>query len=262
MSEIKSVSIIGTGNVGWHFAIAFHQAGIEIRHIISREKERAEEICRQVNAVPVSDIDRIREHPDLYLLCVSDDAIAHVSAAFQGKGVRIVHTSGSTGMDVLSEVSGETGVLYPLQTFSRGVDMDYSQVPFLIEGSSGEMKDIIRVIARLLSDKIFDVDSEHRMMVHMAAVFACNFSNHMAVIAADLMKGSGLEFDLLMPLIRQTTGKLEKMDPSAAQTGPAVRNDQQILGRHLKTLEDRPREQEIYRMISENILRYRKDQNE
>lgn len=261
-TNVSTISVIGTGNVGWHLATAFYRAGITIRHVVSRSEEHAKELAEQVGAAPVTDLSVIKDHPELCLVCVSDDAISSVAETFRDSGVGLVHTSGSTGISVLTEVCQQAGVLYPLQTFTKGKDMEYAQVPFLIEATDTTFLKKLKTLAELLSEKVFEIDSEARRKIHIAAIFACNFSNHLVSIAADLMNENDFDYELLVPLITETMEKLQKMNPVAAQTGPAVRNDRAIIDRHLESLNNRPRERELYKLLSENILRYRNKHNE
>ncbi len=261
-ANVSTISVIGTGNVGWHLATALYRAGITICHVVSRKPEHARELASLVDAIPISDPGTIEDHPDLYLVCVSDDAISAIADKFKGTGARLVHTSGSTGINVLSKLSIPAGVLYPLQTFTKGNEMDYSKVPFLLEATDPDFLKTLGSLAKLLSDKVFEIDSEARRMIHIAAIFACNFSNHLVSIAADMMREIDFDYELLVPLINETTEKLQKMDPVTAQTGPAVRNDTDIINSHLEALKHRPRDEELYKLLSENILRYRNKHNE
>jgi predicted short-subunit dehydrogenase-like oxidoreductase (DUF2520 family) len=260
--HIQKVAIVGTGNVAWHLARAMHRAGVEITGVISRSKERAGNLASDVSALPIEDPSGLKELPDLFLLCVPDDALPGVQETYAGRGPLVAHTSGSTGMEVLSSAANETGVLYPLQTFTRGVQMTYQDIPFLVEGSDEKAASRLEQLAGRISGEVHLVSSVQRRQIHVAAVFACNFSNHMVAIADRLMRESGLAFDLLLPLVEETTRKLRNKTPLEAQTGPAARNDRSTMMHHLEALDHLPEEQEIYRMLSGNIMRYRKDTNE
>jgi predicted short-subunit dehydrogenase-like oxidoreductase (DUF2520 family) len=257
--SIKSVSIIGAGNVGWHLACAFHFAGIEIKQIYSRNYSKAKELAQMVSAIPVSSFEEWESIQDLCLLCVSDDAIGPLLRNDRLLRCCVVHTSGSTGMEVFPASEFGQGILYPLQTFTRGVDMDYSTIPFLVEGNTSEMTNSLIGLAGKVSATVIDSDSQMRRRIHTAAVFACNFGNHMSVIADKLLKEAGMDIQIIRPLIEQTYIKMNDMSPEAAQTGPAQRGDNSTLEKHLEELKDKPLEQEIYKLLSENILRYRKE---
>lgn len=260
--EIKMVAIVGTGNIAWHLARALSRSGIVITSIISRSMERATQLAKEVSAIPLDDPAMLEEQPDMYLLCVSDDVLPEAQTAYAGKGPLVVHTSGSTGMDVLATAGNETGVLYPLQTFTKGVEMSYEQFPFLVEGSTEKAAAQLKHLAGKISSEVHLVNSQQRRKIHVAAVFACNFSNHLSAIADRLMQESGLTFDLLRPLVEETTRKLREMPPLNAQTGPAVRNDMTTIEMHMEALGNQPEEQELYRLLSDNIIRYRNNSNE
>lgn len=260
--EIKKVAVVGTGNIAWHLVRALSHSGIEITYVISRSMNRAEALAEYVSAIPLDDPGKVVDQPDLYLLCVSDDALPMVQATYAGKGSLVVHTSGSNGIDVLDQAGNETGVLYPLQTFSKGVEMTYDHIPFLVEGSDKYTTFRLKHLAERISQQVECIDSQQRRTIHVAAVFACNFNNHLSVIADKLLREAGLDFDLLRPLVEQTLSKLMTITPLEAQTGPALRNDQATIEKHLDALGNNPEEQELYRLLSNNILRYRKKKYE
>jgi predicted short-subunit dehydrogenase-like oxidoreductase (DUF2520 family) len=261
--EIKSVSIIGAGNVGWHLAIALHQVGIKIINIVSRTNDKATELAEKVSARPVIlNQDHLFPLPDLIVVCVSDNAIKDVVNSSQFSESMIVHTSGSTGIDVFKGLQKQYGVLYPLQSFTLRAEMQYNNLPFLVEGSSaGTTKKLIKLASKI-SDTVFEADSEIRRRIHVAAVFACNFSNHLAAISGELLKEVGMPFSLLFPLIDETHNKVRRMNPIDAQTGPAVRNDFKTIESHIKSLEGKKPEMELYKLLSDNIIRYRNLKNE
>ncbi|MEX0981440.1 MAG: Rossmann-like and DUF2520 domain-containing protein [Bacteroidales bacterium] len=260
--KIKSVTIIGAGNVGWHMARAFHQTGIDVLDVVSGTQHHAEELAKMVSATPRTQIDGIAREPDLFLVCVNDDLINEIIGKFSGKETLIAHTSGSTGTEIFQNAVENYGVFYPLQTFTRGNEMTYNTIPFLVEGSSPELVQQLKGLADRISGIVYEADSEARRKMHIAAVFACNFSNHLAAIAHDLLIEAGLKFELLHPLMEETIRKLKTMDPASAQTGPAVRNDIKTIEKHMITLEGRPEEQQLYRLLTESITRYRKKKNE
>jgi predicted short-subunit dehydrogenase-like oxidoreductase (DUF2520 family) len=261
-NEIKTVTIVGAGNVGWHMAKALYQAGITIDHVVSRTKKHAEELAAMVSAAPLTSVSGIKRSPDMFLLCVNDDTLVHVVEEFFGFDALVVHTSGSSGREVFQNRKGKFGVFYPLQSFTRNNEMTYGTIPFFVEGASKEVVDQLKKLAELISGIFYEADSERRQMLHMAAVFACNFSNHLAAIADELLAANGLSFELLLPLIEDTNRKLKNLDPVSSQTGPAVRNDRKIVEKHLRSLEGMPKEQELYRLLTENIIRYRNRKNE
>ncbi|MCF8225172.1 MAG: DUF2520 domain-containing protein [Bacteroidales bacterium] len=259
---IRSVSIVGTGNVAWHMAQALHNARIQIINVFSRSLERAVPIAEQVNAIPANLGEQFENMPDLLLVCSSDDAIEKVLGHFHGFPAVVAHTSGSTGLEVFSSEFKDFGVFYPLQTFTKGIRLNYRDIPFLIEGSSENVTGKLKDLAGSVSDSVYLIDSGTRKQIHIAAVFACNFSNHLANISQHLLKEAGFDFNLLRPLLEETNKKLTSVLPSESQTGPALRRDKAVIKNHLEALSDKPREQELYRLLSESIIKYSFMQNE
>jgi predicted short-subunit dehydrogenase-like oxidoreductase (DUF2520 family) len=164
-----------------------------------------------------------------------------------------MHTAGSVPMDVFRDKATNYGVLYPLQTFTKSRSLDYSQIPFLTEANTPENLRMINHIATSVSKLVMEASSTQRLYLHLAAIFASNFSNHMYVLAEKLSNEYNMPFDLLKPLIAETTSKALGMSPQIAQTGPAVRGNTAVMERHLDLLKDRPKLQELYRMISGSI---------
>lgn len=261
--EIASVSIIGAGNVGWHMAKAMHQHGIEVINVVSRTQKNAEALASLVGAKAASSPEELLRVPDLCMLCVTDDVLEDMAnTCFMNTGAIVVHTSGSTGMDVFNKDRNNTGVFYPLQTFTRDREMTYDHVPFLVEGATRAVSESLLQLARKISGTAIQANADLRRKVHIAAVFACNFSNHLAAVACDLLNESGLDFNLVRPLLEETAEKLQFMDPLHAQTGPAVRRDMKTIQHHITALEDRPEEVAIYKLLTNNIIRYINMQNE
>jgi predicted short-subunit dehydrogenase-like oxidoreductase (DUF2520 family) len=256
-----SISIVGAGNVGFHLAIALHDAGFLIHSIVSRTRRKAEETAGRTGARVADDLSERDHDPDMFLLCVPDDKVPHASEALAGTRAVVAHTSGSTGIDVLKEHGPRAGVLYPLQTFTRGADMEYSDIPFLVEAKSETTEKLLCMLAERISGKMRITDSSTRLHVHMAAVFACNFGNHMAAIAEKLLEETEIGFEILVPLLDQTYHKIRTMSPSEAQTGPAVRKDQGTMDKHLKALANHPELHELYLRISNHISRTEQKKN-
>ncbi len=237
--EIRSISIIGAGNVGWHLAGAFKQADYQIR-LISRNS---------------SDTDHLDYVPDLYLICTQDTEIEALAGSLSSSGAIVAHTSGGTGLEVFTEKQGRYGVFYPLQTFIKGQGMDYSTIPFLLEGSDPQTVTALQGLAERISGNFRIVDSLTRRKVHLAAVFACNFSNHMFAAASRILDDIDLDLEIIKPLIEQTFRKLDNISPTEAQTGPAVRGDETTMKRHMDLLRADPDLQELYQKISQNIIK-------
>lgn len=257
MVNITSVVLLGTGNVGTHLAKALTESGIEIRQIYSRSQENAEELALPKHIQAISDLKEADDTVDLWLISVSDDAIPEIAHSLPDFDGIVAHTAGSIPMEVLSRFK-KSGVFYPFQTLSKERKIDYNDVPFLIEGSDEETTQKLLRLAGILSAKVSRADSSLRATLHIAAVLSCNFVNHLYSLSADLLESGGLSFKYLTPLIKETTQKILYMSPREAQTGPAIRNDKDVMEKHLERLENNPSLREIYRLLSNDILKYHK----
>jgi predicted short-subunit dehydrogenase-like oxidoreductase (DUF2520 family) len=173
----------------------------------------------------------------------------------------VVHCSGSQPISVLNRYTKNCGVIYPLQTFSKKRDVDFSKIPVFIEANSTENLDILKNIAGIISEKVSVADSEQRQLLHISAVFACNFVNHLYSIAGELLKAENISFDVLKPLILETALKVQELQPFVAQTGPAVRFDKNIIDKHLSKLADAEEYRQLYEMISKSIFEHHKKMN-
>jgi predicted short-subunit dehydrogenase-like oxidoreductase (DUF2520 family) len=252
------IVLLGSGNIATHLGKAFKMAGQDIVQVWSRSIEKATELADSVGGNAVLDLSEITSSADLYILAINDDAIRTIAEQLNiGRGL-IVHTSGSTGLEILDGIAERTGVFYPVQTFSKTKAVDLRQVPIAIEGNSPDITDFLHSLASRLSENVFEMDSLQRRTLHAAAVFACNFTNHMYVLANELLKDQSLSFDLLRPLIAETALKIQSADPATVQTGPAVRNDQSTMDKHLELLSSKPSMMELYEMLSQSIINYQK----
>lgn len=250
---MKTATVIGAGNVAWHLASALINNDVEVLHIVSRSFESAAPLADRVGAVPLVDISDVYDEPDIYIVAVSDDQIVSVVSTLSDKESWVVHTSGATGIDVFEKKKSHYGVMYPLQTFSKKRKLDFREVPLLLEVAEADNLNELEKFASRLSNCVSYADSEARAIVHVAAVFACNFTNRLVAIAAELLKEKGLDTDLLKPLVHETVEKLDEMDPIEAQTGPALRGDENTIKKHLELLANHPDWQKMYTFISREI---------
>jgi predicted short-subunit dehydrogenase-like oxidoreductase (DUF2520 family) len=245
------ISIIGSGNVATHLGLALKPKGIEIVEIWSRDGNKAEELANKIGATRAEFI-RTMKMVDLMIIAVADDAITAASH-FLEENQLAAHTSGSISLEALGP--GRRGVFYPLQTFSKDKQVDFSHVPICLEARESKDEETLKTIADLISDKAQFVSSDQRKHIHLAAVFACNFTNQMYTIAEDILQSQDLELDILHPLIQETTDKIMKISPRQAQTGPARRGDMHVLNSHLDLLNSNPDLRSIYGDLSEQILK-------
>ena len=193
------------------------------------------------------------ENTDITLISVSDNAIEEVSKKIPPSDAVIAHTAGSVPMEILSGQNKDYGVFYPLQTFTKDVDLNYKEIPVFIEGSSTEVTEKLKKTASLFSEDVREADSETRKKLHLASVFANNFTNALAGVSQDILKDTDITFSALIPLMKQTVNKLGFLSPREAQTGPAARGDSKVINSHLEMLRDKPELQEIYSKMSNLI---------
>jgi predicted short-subunit dehydrogenase-like oxidoreductase (DUF2520 family) len=250
-----SFVFIGAGNLASHLAPALAGAGFEIRQVYSRTETPAKSLALRTGASWTCEVSGIDTGADIYVVALKDSAVEEVLPKLMLGDKLILHCSGSLPVSILNDYSRRYGVLYPLQTFSRERPVDFREIPIFVEGSSLETEDLVVRIAETLSPKVFRVDSDRRRRLHIAAVFSCNFVNFLYNVASDIIHDCGLEFEHLVPLIRETAGKITVLDPYNAQTGPAVRYDQNIISLHLEELASMPEIQELYALMSEHIYK-------
>lgn len=252
---IKKITIIGSGNVATILSKVFVNKGFSINQVFSKSKINAEILIKKLASnqqIKATDnIAEIDDISDIYIVCVKDDAIATVVNQFLFKDKLIVHTSGSVDITVFNGFN-QFGVFYPLQTFSKDKNTDFANVPFCIEGNTNQTTQLLIDLATSISNKVYEINSEQRKTLHLAAVFACNFTNYMYSIAEEITTKNNINFEVLKPLIQETAKKIEFQLPKEAQTGPAKRKDQQTIAKHLAMLENNPNK-ELYQLITELI---------
>lgn len=249
------ISLIGSGNVATHLGAALKNAGHHIAQVYSPNLQNAALLAYHVKAEPVDNIDQISPQADIFIIAAKDDAIPGIAGSLARHQVLTVHTSGATDMNTLQQYVENCGVLYPLQTFSKTREVDFRQVPLCLEASSYEVYLIIRELAQTVSNNIYQVDSQQRRVLHLAAVFACNFPNLLYNMAQQILAGNGLDFNIVRPLILETAQKVQELLPSQAQTGPAIRRDEQTMAAHLALLAQQPGLQELYKILSQEIIK-------
>lgn len=255
MKEIKNISFIGAGNVATHLAYALFKNNCSIKQVFSKSFKNANTLANKVNAQPIESLSQLSNNAELYIIAVPDDAIENVVNQFPFKNKLVVHTSGSVNLESFSKNKFQHfGILYPLQTLSKKIAVDFNNVPFCIEANNSTNLKVLEKIAKQLSDKVYEVNSEQRKLLHLAAVFACNFSNNMYQIAYDICQQNQLSFNILKPLIIETANKIVNQTPQEAQTGPAKRNDATTIEKQLALLDNHKNYQEIYQLITQNIV--------
>ena len=242
------IVLIGSGNVAFHLAKAFTEAQIPISQIFGRNTTELQKISEQFS-IPFST--ETLADADLYIISVSDSSIAEVSSLIKNKNVLVAHTSGSVSREALSG-NYRKSVFYPLQTFSKSKNLDYSKIPFFIDAENENDEEILKNLASKISKNVMLANDEKRKYIHLTAVFACNFVNHLYARAKEISDSQGITFDYFLPLIDETTQKIHELEPKLAQTGPAIRNDEKVLKLHESLLTDEEK-LKIYKTLNESI---------
>lgn len=248
--------LIGSGNLATQISQAIVKAGNSILQVYSRTESSAKELADKLNATFTTFPDEVRSDGDIYIVALKDSAIGEVLPSINFQNKLVFHCSGSLPLWILESYSSNIGVLYPLQTFSKYREIDFTKVPVFIEANSTKNEAVLLHIGRQISNSVTLLNSEKRKSLHIAAVFACNFVNHFYAISAEILNEKGIHFDVLKPLIQETAAKVMEMEPAEAQTGPAVRFDKNIIAAHLKELEKKRNLAELYNSISKSIFEF------
>jgi predicted short-subunit dehydrogenase-like oxidoreductase (DUF2520 family) len=254
---MPTVSFIGSGNLAWHLAPALDNLGFVVKEVFSARAKNAAALTERLYQAEVkSSLDFSDSPSRVFFIAVSDEAIADVAKEIVlPEGSILVHTSGSQPLDILQFAAApHTGVFYPLQTFTKMRSIDFKNVPIFIEASDEQAEKQLTLMAKALTSKFKKITSEERKGLHVAAVFASNFPNHMLRISKILMDKKGLNFDWLKPLVLETINKALANGPEYSQTGPAVRGDLEILDEHLAYLKKEKVIAKIYELISQDII--------
>jgi predicted short-subunit dehydrogenase-like oxidoreductase (DUF2520 family) len=256
------VVIIGSGSLATQFGTAMlKNPDFEIVQIFSRTPGHAEELGTALHVSYTSDVQEIDREADIYFYAVNDSAISTLAKKNKVRDAIHIHMSGSTPMSVFRGITSKYGVFYPLQTFSKNRSVNFKEIPIFLESSSADVQNILLKLGKSISDKVYIVNSEQRKRIHLAAVFACNFTNFMYDCAYDSLRNTGIGFELLHPLIQETAEKVKTMTPRKAQTGPAVRYDSTVIDKHLELLKKRSNLKLIYTILTNSINKRHKKRN-
>ncbi|MDM1414584.1 DUF2520 domain-containing protein [Myroides odoratimimus] len=244
-----SISILGSGKVAQHLILNFlEHDNICLQQVYARTPNKVKDLVSH-NQI-ISDINELKP-ADIFIIAVSDDAIEEVSSTIPLKDAFVVHTSGTMPMNSIATTSRK-GVFYMLQTFSIDKEVDFSLIPYCIEASNKQDFELLEKLALSFSERVYKISTDQRQSIHLAAVFVNNFTNHLFKLGEDICKENMVPFDILKPLILETATKVQTLSPREAQTGPAARNDQGTIDRHLEALND-PIKKEIYQLITNSI---------
>jgi predicted short-subunit dehydrogenase-like oxidoreductase (DUF2520 family) len=246
LRKMIKVILLGSGNVATHLFQAFSKAnGVEVVQVFSRtiSKDFPE-------TLQTSDYKEIKA-ADVYIICVSDSAISSVSSQLSFENRLVVHTSGSSDLNLLDSKNNK-GVFYPLQTFTKNKAVDFSEIPICLETETDSDFKLLEKIAKSISKNVYVISSEQRKALHVSAVFVCNFTNHLYTIGNTICEENNIPFEILQPLIEETAKKIKSLSPSESQTGPAVRNDQKTIEKHIDFLTNE-NQKEIYKILTKSI---------
>lgn len=248
--------IIGSGNLAWHLAQRCAEKGIPVRFIAGRNKRNVTALAKKCNAKAFIEIPPADSKHFLLFLCVADDAIQQLSHQYQSLGYHIIHCSGMRPLLFAGNDGVKSGVFYPVQSFSKKINTDWSTIPVCLESNNSATLQLLKKLSSRIAGKSQLLNSEQRATVHLAAVFANNFSNAQFIIASEILKAAGLPFSLVTPLIAQTSSKALKFDPEEIQTGPARRHDLSSIKAHKQLLKENPSALKVYSTLTEFLLKH------
>ena len=250
------IVLIGAGRLACNLGPVLCKAGYELSAIYSRHLASALRLQKECKCPYVTcNMGDLPKEADMFIIAVKDDALEDVirQVTVGRENQLFVHTAGSMPLSLFEGYCRHYGVFYPMQTFSYEQRVDFNSIPLFLEADSSETMCTLQLLAKGISNSIYSLTTEERKYLHMAAVFACNFSNHCYALAADILKQVGLSFDIMLPLIEQTVHKVHELSPAAGQTGPAVRNDMKVMKMQHELLADYPTMQRIYDLLSASI---------
>lgn len=246
---------IGSGNLATNLTLAWKEAGILVEQVFSRTEANAKALAEQLGCAWTTSTEEIINDADLYLFSLKDSALEAVASKLPKDNGLWVHTAGSMPLSVFEPFTTRRGVIYPLQTFSKSRRVNLDNVPFFLEANLEEDKAILEQLARAVSRDVRFLPSEKRRHLHLAAVFACNFVNHIYALADDILREEGIPFEVLLPLIDETAAKVHRLTPREAQTGPAIRYDENVIDKHLAMLDKAPGLKALYETLSRSIYK-------
>lgn len=246
---------IGSGNLATNLTLAWKEAGILVEQVFSRTEANARALAERLGCAWTTSTEEIINDADLYLFSLKDSALEAVASRLPKNNGLWVHTAGSMPLSVFEPFTTRRGVIYPLQTFSKSRRIDLGNVPFFLEANSEEDGAILEQLARAVSRDVRFLPSEKRRHLHLAAVFACNFVNHIYALADDILREEGIPFEVLLPLIDETAAKVHRLTPREAQTGPAIRYDENVINKHLAMLDKMPELKALYETLSRSIYK-------
>jgi predicted short-subunit dehydrogenase-like oxidoreductase (DUF2520 family) len=247
------IVIIGTGNTATVLGKKFLQAGHQILQIGGRNADKVATLAKELNAIPISNLQAVSTEAEVYIIAVADHAIESVANELKLPGKVAAHTAASVSKEVLKQVTRHYGVFYPLQSLRK--EMDYlPEIPVFFDGSDSIAKETLKKLAQsVANEKVSEADDKTRLKLHVAAVIVNNFTNYLYSVAEEYCNREGLDFKKLQPLIEETALRTRDISPAKAQTGPAVRQDEATIQKHLAILDNHPELKKLYQFLSSGI---------
>ncbi len=249
--------MLGAGNVATHISRHLYSRGHSISCVYSKTEGSATNLAERLNCTGTSSPESVPPSADFYIICTPDHVIPEIVQKFQNREGIWLHTAGAVTVEVFKGYHSNFGVLYPLQTFRKNYQVSLPDTPLLIEGSAPAITKSIKNLAHAISRNVHEMDSSSRLVTHLAAVFANNFTNHMVHIAQEILRGHDIDLELIDPLVNETFNKLSDHGATSTQTGPAFRGDNETMKKHLEILKKNPDVEKLYTFISQNIARTR-----
>ncbi|HSN62174.1 MAG TPA: DUF2520 domain-containing protein [Ferruginibacter sp.] len=247
------IALIGSGNVATVLGRLIKQHNHQIIQVISRDMDNARILAEELGATYTDFNGKPDTDADMFILAIADQALEHFFSNFGMGNKLVVHTAGSVSINVLSKYSSNYGVLYPLQSLRKEMQV-IPGIPFLIDGNSSDVTSFIEDFAHSISNSVRKVGDEERLKLHAAAVIVSNFTNHLYAIAEDFCQKENLDFNMLKPLILETANRVQTASPALVQTGPAVRKDIITMDKHLRLFAAHPKLRTTYLRLTDSIM--------
>lgn len=257
MQQIPDIYIAGSGNLAWNLTQAFVCNHLPVKGIWSIDANSANELAQQINIPALTEYEFLSKN-GLFFLCVNDSSIEAVAQKLSSK--TLIHCAGSIPLSILLPYTQQAAVFYPLQTFNKNKTVTFNNIPIFVEASNDDLRNQLTNIAEKIGSNPYTTNSEQRLFIHLAAVFANNFSNFMITLAQEIAENHGLEKNIFKPLLLETFQNAIELSAQKSQTGPAIRNDQVTIKKHLEILHDNPELKKIYSFVTESIIQHYKNE--
>jgi len=250
---MNKIVIIGAGNMATNLSFNFQKNGFNILQIYSRTLNYAKKLAEKLGVTYTDNFEEIEQFADFYIICVSDNAISEILEKIDLKNKFLIHTAGSVDLKVFEKHTENFGVFYPLQSLKKDFVHNFKEIPICVEANNLENQNILMKIANQISDNVRIINSEQRRKIHLAAVFANNFTNYILACAYEFCDAENIDFNIYKPLINNTINRAFEQNPINNQTGPAIRGDEQTIKKHLEMLKNYTELKKIHKFVSKKI---------